>query len=71
MMPDGIAVEVDHDRCYGAQNCRLVAPGAFRYDVEGKAVPDDVPAAPLEELQLAAAQCPATAITVAAQTLEE
>jgi ferredoxin len=69
-MPDGVGVEVDHDRCYGAQNCRLVAPGAFRYDEEDKAVPDDVAAATLEELRLAAAQCPAAAITVAAK-LEE
>ena len=40
-----IKIEIDHDLCYGAQNCSRVAPGAFEHNDEGKAVPGDTSAA--------------------------
>jgi ferredoxin len=63
-MSDQIKVEVDHEMCYGAQNCKLAAPGAFTYDDEGKAVPADMSLVTLEQLRTAESGCPAEAITV-------
>lgn len=60
-----IAVEIDHDLCYGAQNCSRVAPGAFEYDADGKAIAGDTSSVTPEQLRMARDQCPAMAITVA------
>jgi ferredoxin len=59
-----IRIEIDHDLCYGAQNCSRVAPGAFEHNDEGKAIPGDPSAATPEQIRMAEQQCPAMAITV-------
>ena len=63
-MTDAIKVEVDHELCYGAQNCSLVAPEAFEYDEDGRAVVADNPRATTEEYRQAEEGCPAMAIRV-------
>jgi ferredoxin len=61
---DSIEVAVDHELCYGAQNCSFAAPGAFSYDEDGKAVVDDPSEVTPEQLAEAEAGCPAMAIRV-------
>ena len=63
-MPDGLTIEIDHELCYGSQNCSLAAPGAFAYDDEGKAIVGDLTTATVEQIRAAEAECPAMAITV-------
>ncbi len=57
-------IDVDHDLCYGAQNCMLVAPGAFDLNDENKSVVADPSQATPEQLRAAEAQCPGMAITI-------
>jgi ferredoxin len=61
---DQLNIEVDHELCYGAQNCSLVAPGAFEHDEEGKSVVADPSKATIEQLREAEAMCPAMAIQI-------
>ena len=63
-MPDAPKIEIDHELCYGSQNCSLAAPGAFEYNEDGKAIVGDPTLVTLEQLQAAEAECPAMAITV-------
>jgi ferredoxin len=64
MTTDQIKIEIDHELCYGAQNCSLVAPGAFEHDEEGKSIVGDPSQATPEQILEAEAQCPAMAIRV-------
>jgi ferredoxin len=59
-----IEIEIDHDVCYGAQNCARVAPGAFLHDDDGKALPGDPTAVSPAQLRMAEDQCPAMAIAI-------
>jgi len=61
-MADEVTVEVDHEYCYGAQNCALAAPGVFEYDEDGKAVVSNLGAATVAQLREAEDNCPAAAI---------
>jgi ferredoxin len=63
-MTDTIRVEIDHDLCYGAQNCSLVAPGAFEHNEDGKSIVGDLSKASPEQILEAEAGCPAMAIKV-------
>jgi ferredoxin len=65
-MTDQIEITVDHEACYGAQNCAMAAPGVFEYDDDGKAVVRDVSAASPEQISAAEEGCPAMAIKVSA-----
>jgi ferredoxin len=65
-MTDQIEITVDHEACYGAQNCAIAAPGVFEYDDDGKAVVRDVSAASLAQITAAEAGCPSMAIKVSA-----
>jgi ferredoxin len=63
-MTEEIQVEVDHETCYGAQNCSLAAPGGFEYDADGKAIVASPPQATPEQYRRAEDECPAMAIKV-------
>jgi ferredoxin len=63
-MSDQITAKIDHELCYGAQNCSLVAPGAFEHDEDGKSVVADLSKATPAQLREAEAGCPAMAILV-------
>jgi ferredoxin len=63
-MTDELDISVDHELCYGAQNCSLAAPGAFEYDEEGKSVVADPSKVTIDQLREAESMCPAMAITV-------
>jgi ferredoxin len=65
-MTHQIEVSVDHEACYGAQNCAIAAPGVFDYDDDGKAVVRDASAAGPDQIAAAEAGCPAMAIRVSA-----
>lgn len=59
-----IRAEVDRDLCIGSGDCVATAPEVFELDEEGKAVVIDPDAAPVEDVEEAARNCPVGAIFV-------
>jgi ferredoxin len=61
-------IEIDTDRCIGAAQCVLAAPGVFTQDEEGisELVPGGADSADEELLSDAAHVCPVQAIRVTA-----
>jgi ferredoxin len=58
-------IEIDRERCESHGRCEYVAGAVFRLDDDGKPhVAADVPEGLREEVELAAAVCPALAIRV-------
>lgn len=60
----GLRIEVNRERCMASGNCSMWAPGTFDHDEEGIAIVVDSEAEPEETVQLAATNCPVSAITV-------
>lgn len=67
----GRIVEVDQSKCVGAANCEFRAMNTFEVGPEGKSHVIDPEGDSLEEVQLAADECPVQAITVRAEESSE
>ncbi len=57
-------IEVDRDLCFGFGDCVDSAPGLFELDGENKSVVIDPEALELDDLLVAAQDCPVDAIIV-------
>ena len=57
-------VEVDHDRCVGNGMCLTFAPGVFAHSARRQAEVIDPEGDRLEDILVAAENCPAAAISV-------
>ena len=59
-------LKIDAEACTGHGRCYVLAPEVFEPDDEGHSVAlvDDIPAALLDKAQLAAANCPESAISI-------
>ena len=57
-------IEVDHDRCVGNGMCRDFAPGVFELNARRQSEVVDPEGDALEDILVAAVNCPTTAITV-------
>lgn len=57
-------IEVDHDRCAGNAMCLDFAPGVFALNARRRAEVVDPEGDTLEDILVAAGNCPTTAITV-------
>ena len=62
--PPRLHIEVDHDRCAGNGMCLGFAPGVFAYDSRRRAEVVDPEGDALEDILVAAGNCPTTAISV-------
>jgi ferredoxin len=62
--PVGLRIEVDRNRCMASGNCSMWAGGTFDHDEEGIAIVIDPNGDPEETVQLAATNCPVSAITL-------
>jgi len=60
----GVRIEIDRERCMASGNCSMWAAGVFDHDEEGIAIVVDPEGESLETVQLAATNCPVSAITV-------
>jgi ferredoxin len=60
----GLRIEVNRERCMASGNCSMWAPGTFDHDDEGIAIVVDPEGDPEETVQLAATNCPVSAITI-------
>jgi ferredoxin len=60
----GVRIEIDRERCMASGNCSLWAPGVFDHDDEGIAIVVDPDGETTETVELAATNCPVSAITV-------
>jgi len=60
----GFQISIDAEACMGTGNCVFQAPGVFEQDEDGISFVVDAEAAPDQRITLAAASCPAGAITV-------
>ncbi len=59
-------LHIDADACTGHGRCYVLAPEVFEPDDEGHSVGlvDEIPDGLLDQAQLAAANCPESAITI-------
>lgn len=62
--PPRLHIEVDHDRCVGNAMCLDFAPGVFELDARRQAEVVDPEGDALEDILVAAGNCPTTAISV-------
>ena len=62
--PPRLHIEVDHDRCAGNAMCLDFAPGVFELDARCRAEVVDPEGDTLEDILVAAGNCPTAAITV-------
>lgn len=60
----GVTIEVDRDLCFGFGDCVDSAPDVFELDEEAKSVVANPDGAGLDDLLLAAQDCPVDAIFV-------
>ena len=63
-LPHRLHIEVDHDRCAGNGMCLDFAPGVFELSARRQAEVVDPEGDTLEDILVAAGNCPTTAITV-------
>ncbi len=61
---NGVTIQVDRELCFGFGDCVDSAPGLFDLDEEGKSVVIDPEAHDLDDLLVAAQDCPVDAIIV-------
>ena len=64
--PRRLHIEVDHDRCAGNGMCLEFAPGVFELNARRQAEVVDPEGDTLEDILVAAGNCPTKAITVSA-----
>jgi ferredoxin len=59
-------LRIDNEACTGHGRCYVLAPDVFEPDDEGHSIAlvDEIPAALLDQAQLAVANCPESAITI-------
>ncbi len=62
--PPRLHIEVDHDRCAGNAMCLDFAPGVFQLNARRRAEVVDPEGDALEDILVAAGNCPTTAISV-------
>jgi ferredoxin len=60
----GVTIEVDRELCFGFGDCVDSAPGLFELDDENKSVVIDPEAYDLDDVLVAAQDCPVDAILV-------
>lgn len=60
----GVTIQVDRDLCFGFGDCVDSAPDVFSLDDEGKSVVANPDGADLDDLLVAAQDCPVDAIFV-------
>lgn len=61
---NGVTIAIDRELCFGFGDCVDSAPGLFELDEEGKSVVIDSEAHTLDDLLVAAQDCPVDAIIV-------
>ena len=62
--PPPVHVEVDHDRCVGNGMCLTFAPGVFAHNARRQSEVVDPEGDALEDILVAAENCPTAAISV-------
>ena len=62
--PPRLHIEVDHDRCLGNAMCLDFAPGVFALNARRRAEVVDPEGDTLEDILVAAGNCPTSAISV-------
>lgn len=63
-MVESIQVVIDRGACGGSGHCARTARGVFHLDDDYRSVVDDISAASLDAVLLAARSCPTSAISV-------
>ena len=63
-MPVSYRIQVDLDKCVGSRMCLAIAPKVFGLNEDGQAAVIDASADSLENIRIAAENCPISAITV-------
>lgn len=62
--PPQLHIEVDHDRCVGNGMCLTFAPGVFQHNARRQSEVVDPEGDTLEDILVAAENCPTAAISV-------
>ncbi len=62
--PPQLLIEVDHDRCVGNGMCLTFAPGVFQHNARRQSEVVDPEGDTLEDILVAAENCPTAAIGV-------
>jgi len=60
----GLNVNIDRERCIGAENCLRYAPSTFETDAEGKSVLKTGAHDPDETVRIAVSSCPVGALSL-------
>jgi ferredoxin len=64
--PAGLPVTIDRELCLGTGQCIVYAPQTFQHDAETKAVLQDPPHDPADDVASAVEACPMGALSLSA-----